>query len=64
MKESGDLLKGAKGAAKALGLTPREIYYLLDQGLIPGRKIGGRWYFSRHELFDSFGAEPPCADAT
>lgn len=56
MKKSGDLLKGAKGAAKALGLTPREIYYLLDQGLIPARKIGGRWYFSQHELFECFGA--------
>lgn len=48
------LLKGAKEAAKALGLSPREIYHLLDQGLIPARKLGGRWYFHREELLDSF----------
>lgn len=48
------LLKGAKQAAKVLGLSPREIYNLLDRGLIPARKLGGRWYFHRQELLDSF----------
>lgn len=54
MKDSHDLLKGAKEAAEALGLSPREIYHLLDQGLIPAKKLGGRWYFYRNELLNSF----------
>lgn len=54
MTDSQCLLKGAKEAANALGLRPREIYHLLDHGLIPAKKIGGRWYFYRDDLIENF----------
>ncbi len=54
MNVENDLLKGAEAAAKALGMSRREVYYLLDQKLIPAKKKKGRWYFYRSDLLNSF----------
>ena len=38
-----DLLKGAASIADYIGESPRRTFYLLEHGLIPGFKRGGRW---------------------
>lgn len=38
-----DLLKGAAAIGDHIGESPRRTFYLLEHGLIPGFKQGGRW---------------------
>lgn len=45
-----DVLKGAKAAADATGLTAREIFYLVERGYVPVRRVGRQLYFSRAAL--------------
>ncbi|HUS56246.1 MAG TPA: helix-turn-helix domain-containing protein [Thermohalobaculum sp.] len=50
MKENHDYLWGADAIAKALGVSERQAYYLLEKGRILGQKVGARWVVSRAEL--------------
>jgi hypothetical protein len=34
---------GARAIGDYLGLTERQAFHLLEQGLLPGRKVGRRW---------------------
>ncbi len=52
-----DLIKGAKGAARATGLQERDIYYLVQCNAIPYRKVGRLLYFSRSQLLASLRPE-------
>ena len=45
-----DYLWSAGSIAKALGVSERKAFYLLEKGLIPGRKIGAGWAVSRARL--------------
>ena len=45
-----DLIAGGPAIAAELGETKRRAYYLLETGLIPGFKIGNRWYVRRSTL--------------
>lgn len=45
-----DLLPGAKAAATFLGLTPRKIYKLSEEGHLPVVRVSGRLYFRKSEL--------------
>jgi len=45
-----DVLKGAKAAADATGLTAREIFYLVERQYVPFRRVGRQLYFSRAAL--------------
>ena len=45
-----DLLWGANAIAEHLGVSVRKAFYLLEKGLIPGRKIGAGWAVSRAKL--------------
>jgi hypothetical protein len=47
---SSDLCWGARAIADVIERTERETFYLLENGLIPGRKIGGKWVASRARL--------------
>lgn len=38
--QPGDLLIGAKAVAKSLGITPRQLYHLIEKGLIPTFRLG------------------------
>ena len=42
-----DGVTGDGGYAKFTGWSKRRCYYLLEQGLLPGGKLGGRWIGSR-----------------
>jgi excisionase family DNA binding protein len=45
-----DLCWGAAAIAEVLGLSERKVYWLLENNLIPGRKIGRSWCASRARL--------------
>lgn len=46
-KSEGDLVWGASAIAAAINRTPRQAYYLLESGSLPGaKKLAGRWCFS------------------
>jgi len=46
-----DLLWGVRDIGKAIRRSERQAYYLLEKGLLPGRKIGASWVASRRKLF-------------
>jgi excisionase family DNA binding protein len=37
-------------AAAILGKTRRQVLYMIDQGRLPGKKVGGRWVIDRVDL--------------
>lgn len=41
---------GIESLAAYLHLTPSQVARLADRGKLPGRKVGGRWRFSRAEI--------------
>jgi hypothetical protein len=45
-----DLIWGAAAIAEAIGVTQRKCFHLLEAGLLPARKVGGRWVISRKTL--------------
>jgi hypothetical protein len=45
-----DVIWGAAAIAEAIGLTERATYHLLASGLVPAKRIGGRWVASRRKL--------------
>jgi hypothetical protein len=49
-----DLLWGAESIAREIGVNRRQCFHLLETGLIPGRKIGGRWVVTRARLREFF----------
>ena len=38
-----DLLGSVNDIAEYVNKTPRQVYYLLERGILPGFKQGGRW---------------------
>jgi hypothetical protein len=54
---STDLIWEVEGIAHEIGRTPRQTHYLLNQGSIPAKKLGGRWCASRKVLHDFFAAK-------
>lgn len=49
-----DLLWGADAIGHAIGATRRQAFYLLEQGRLPAKKVGGRWVAERKNLERSF----------
>lgn len=45
-----DMLWGATAIAKAIGVNRRKAYYLLENGLLPAKKVGDSWCASRSAL--------------
>ena len=43
---------GAGAIGKVIQRTKRQTFYLLEQGAIPARKIGGTWCAEENELRD------------
>lgn len=44
-------------AARWSGMSERQLLQLARDGVIPGRKIGGVWYFSPRRLAEIFDVE-------
>jgi len=45
-----DLIWGAGAIGREINANTRRTFYLLQNGLIPARKIGESWVASRHAL--------------
>lgn len=52
-----DLIAGADAAAQHCGLTARKIYHMVEAGLIPFMRKGGRLYFRKSELDAAFSSQ-------
>ncbi len=52
-----DLIWEAEAIAEVIGRTPRQTHHMLAQGLLPARKVGGRWVASRAALTAFFLGE-------
>ncbi|WP_033051260.1 helix-turn-helix domain-containing protein [Sinorhizobium medicae] len=53
-KENLELIWGATEIAKLIGRSPRATFYMLDNGEIPAKKVGGRWVVERSKLIAFF----------
>ena len=51
-----DLVWGAEGLARELGINRRRAFYLLQKRLVPARKLGALWVISRNALRRHLGA--------
>ncbi len=45
-----DLIWGAEKIARAIGVSRRQAFYMLENGHLPARKVGGRWCASLSAL--------------
>jgi hypothetical protein len=53
-----DLLWGAAAIAAVIGRSPRATFYMLESGgLLPARKVGGRWVASRRKLLNALAGD-------
>ena len=44
------LVWGGAAIGQAIGVSPRPAFYLLENGLIPAKKVGTRWCATREDL--------------
>ena len=45
-----DLLSGVDEIAAHIGESHRRVYYLLERKMLPGFKLGARWYLRKSTL--------------
>ncbi len=48
-----DLLDGVKAISAASGFSERQVFYMLEKGHLPGKKLGRRWISSRTAICDA-----------
>lgn len=51
-KLADDLLDGAEEISRFTGWSKRRVFYLLEQGQLPGFKVGSKWCARRSTLTD------------
>jgi hypothetical protein len=51
-----DILWGCAAIAEVIGQSTRQTFYLLEQLMIPARKVGKKWVASRRALMRALGA--------
>lgn len=54
---SEDLVMGAKGAATYSGLTQRQVYHMVERGVLPVIRKGRTMFFRKSELEAAFRSE-------
>ncbi len=55
--ENIELVWGCSAIAKIIKRSSRATFYLLENGQLPAKKVGGRWVAERNKLL-SFFLEP------
>src|ERR1700675_3250494 len=58
--EGGDAILSVEEAAEFLRLTPPTVRQMASRAVLPGRRIGKLWRFSRQQLIDFIEAGNPC----
>lgn len=48
------LIWGAEAISAEIGCDRRRAFYLLEQGEIPAKKVGGKWVVERSQLREFF----------
>ena len=48
------LIWGADAIGEAINKTRRQTFYLLEEGMLPAKKIGRQWCISRSRLIELF----------
>ncbi|WEK50285.1 MAG: DNA-binding protein [Candidatus Kaistia colombiensis] len=51
------LIWGVKAIALLIGRTERQTFRLLSDGLLPAKKVGGRWVIDRSRLTAFFSED-------
>jgi hypothetical protein len=54
LEQKMDLIWGGEEIAKVIGRTPRVAFALLEKGVLPAKKVGGRWVAERSKLIAFF----------
>lgn len=49
-----DLVWGADAIGRELNLTKRQVFYILETGKLPAKKVGRQWVTSRQALRQHF----------
>lgn len=58
MNLADDLLKGARAAAEYVGLPEKQVYYLVEKGGLPVKRLGTRvLYFRKSDLDRAFSSD-------
>ena len=52
-----ELIWGASAIARAIGRTDRQTFHLLNQGILPAKRVGNRWVAERGALMRFFTME-------
>ena len=58
--EQHDIIWGAAAIAALLNLTTAQVFHMLSRGVLPAKKMGGRWCASKRRLLAAVGAEGAC----
>lgn len=45
-----DVIWGAADIGREINAAPRKVYWLLESGLLPARKLGRQWVSTKSEL--------------
>jgi hypothetical protein len=48
--QASDVIWGADAIAKVIGRSARATFYMLGNGTLPAKRVGGRWCASRRKL--------------
>jgi hypothetical protein len=59
--EAPDLIWGATAIAKVIGRSERATFHLLENQLLPAKRIGGRWCASRRRLLAALTSDEPAS---
>lgn len=51
------LIWEVKGIAAFIGLSERQTYHLLSNGMLPARKLGDKWFAQKDQLVRFFSEE-------
>ena len=60
-EDAPDLVWGATAIAKVIGRSERSTFHLLEQQLLPAKRVGGRWVASRAKLIDALTGDDGAA---
>ena len=52
-RQESDVIVGARNIGAALGISERAAFHLIATGVLPVRKICGRWFASRKALIEA-----------
>jgi hypothetical protein len=52
-----DLLWGAEAISREIDLPVKKVFYRLERGDLPGKKVGNVWVASRNKLRAHFAGE-------